>query len=290
MRKALVVLLAIFVITAAAWAQVDTLLGPHNTNQAYGCQSCHTPHSAKLAGQGLYLWALDTPTTTYTTYGVGTQGATSTLTPTLASGVTPDTQVHTVLCLSCHDGSFNSAMYAAVGAAGTLTNPGPNGYSTSTPIAVGAPSALKAGHSEMATVSGSVVKGTNDLTSNHPVHVVYPNGSTNNGIYDNPTIFSFWKVSVAAGNASFVDNGSVYNYGHAVRLFGTAGGDAYVECGSCHNPHAQSTTLVKVAGVNSIVNTAHFLRGQYKTAADISGFCMSCHADKSAAWTGTGAQ
>ena len=99
MRKALVVAIAILAMAAAAWAQgSDVLLGPHNTNNAFGCQSCHAPHSQVLAGSGLFMWGLSVPNKTYTTYGGGT------LTANLTSGVAPtDTSEHTVLCLSCHD-------------------------------------------------------------------------------------------------------------------------------------------------------------------------------------------
>lgn len=282
MRKALVVLLVTVMVSAAAWAQKDVMLGPHNTNDAFGCQSCHTPHSAVLAGDGLYLWAVNQPSGTYTTYGGGT------LTANLQSGVKPtDTQAHTVLCLSCHDSVFNTAMSQTPGSTG-----GPSVYSISSPIAVGSSGALKAGHSQMVTVNGGVVGAGNDLSANHPVHVLYPNGSAlASTAYDQPTILKFWKA-VKSGNTgmSFSDDGSIYSYGHSVRLFSTDGQNAYVECGSCHNPHAQTQTIVKVAGVNKAVTTAHFLRGQYTTAQDISGFCMSCHADKSAAWDGTGNQ
>jgi hypothetical protein len=284
LRKALVVLIAIMLASAAAWAQADALLGPHNTNQAFGCQSCHTPHSATMAGKGLYLWAMSTPSYQYTTYG----GAT--FTPNLKTMVTPTgadaASVHTVLCLSCHDSAFNPSMNAAPGTEDPNTKLGPvaNGYSTSTNILVGPSGSQKAGHSMMITVGGNVNGATQgDLTSNHPTHVIYPNGSAS-GTYDNQTKFKFWKVS----GTSFVD--TTFTYGHSARLFSDGAGSAYVECGSCHNPHAQNQTLVTVGGNKVKVNTSHFVRGAYTATADNANFCMSCHADKSAAWDGSGNQ
>jgi len=295
-RKAIVILLSALVVSGAAWAQSDVMLGPHNTNNTFGCQSCHAPHSAILGGQGLFLWGINTPTTTYTTYGQGTgtiaTPTTGSLTGNLTTLVAPDTRVHTILCLSCHDGTFNTAMNQAVGSTG---GPAAGGYSTSSTINVGASSAMGAGHSEMTTVTGNVVDPTVGLANNHPVNVLYPNGSAlASGVYLPQEIIKFWKVIPAAGSpasVSFNDaSGTTYSYGHAVRLFSSDGTNAYVECGSCHNPHAWQQGIVVSNGAPTSVVTAHFLRGQYVTAQDIAGFCMSCHAYMSQAWNGTGSQ
>jgi len=305
-RKALVVLL-VTLVAATAWAQVaDPMLGPHNTNNTFGCQSCHAPHSATLGGNGLYLWGLNTPTTTYTTYGsgsgvVGGVPTSGSITGNLTTLTMPDTRVHSILCLSCHDGTFNATMSLTAGSTG-----GPSVYSISTAINVGSSGALKAGHSEITTVSGNVVgSGGTDLTSNHPVNVLYPNGSASaTGIYTNQEIVKFWKATPAAtpcsqsvvpGCVTFVDTSvGAYTYGHAVQLYTANGTDAYVECSSCHDPHAWQQTAVPLFKSSKMtqvpVTTAHFLRGQYVSAQDIDGFCMSCHADKSAVWNGTGNQ
>jgi len=284
-RKAIFITLSALVMLSAGWAQ-DAMLGPHNTNNTFGCQSCHSPHSSILGGQGLYMWAVNVTTNSYTTY----QG--TNLTSNLQSGVVPTTtQAHTILCLSCHDAAFNTAMNLAPGLSG---GPATGGYSTQTAVPVGSSGALKAGHSELVSVTGDVGTGAS-FANNHPVNVLYPNGSASaSGTYPATTRVKFWVAlpgSAVAGDVPFLDTTKgAYTYGHAVRLFTADGANAYVECGSCHDPHSIALNKVNVNGTWYPFQTAHFLRGQYTTAADIAGFCMSCHADKSAAWDGSGTQ
>ena len=284
MRKAIFILLSALVMLSAAWAQ-DAMLGPHNTNNTFGCQSCHSPHSSILGGQGLYMWAVNVTTNSYTTY----QG--TPLTPNLQSGVVPTTtQAHTILCLSCHDAAFNGAMNQAVGSVG---GPATGGYSTSTQLLVGSSGNLKAGHSELVSVSGDVGTGAS-FANNHPVNVLYPNGSAlASGTYPATTRVKYWVAlpgSAVKGDVPFSDTTGIYQYGHAVRLFTVDAANAYVECGSCHDPHSISQNKVLVNGTWYPFTTSHFLRGQYVSKADTAGFCMSCHADKSAAWDGSGTQ
>lgn len=275
MRKALVVMLAIALMAGAAWAQADNMLGPHNTNNTFGCQSCHAPHSQVLAGSGLYLWGLSVPSGTYTTYSTPSG---NTMTAGLTSGTAPtDTSEHTVLCLSCHDQTFNAIM-----AGGQPTSPTTN---MSTAIA----GFTGSGDGTFTSVAGGVATGAFNLTSNHPVHVGYPNiaGGPNTG-YDNMTAFKYW--SLKAGSSSFTDSGTVFSYGHTVSIKLDSANKPWVECGTCHNPHSQNVAVVTVAGTTSTVASAHFIRGEYDNTNSQSAFCMSCHADKSLAWTGTGAQ
>jgi Zn finger protein HypA/HybF involved in hydrogenase expression len=265
-------MLAILLMAAAAWAQTDNMLGPHNTNNTFGCQSCHAPHSQVLAGNGLYLWGLSVPAGTYKTYGGGT------MTAGLTSGIAPtDTSVHTVLCLSCHDQTFNAIM-----AGGKGTSPTTN---MSTPIAGFSGS----GDGTFTSITGGVASASFDISANHPVHVLYPNvNGAHAAGYDNTTAFKYWALKSAS--ASFVDTGTVFTYGHTVSIKLDSGNNAYVECGTCHNPHSQSVAVVTVGGTRSTVGTAHFIRGEYDNTQSQAAFCMSCHADKSLAWNGTGAQ
>jgi hypothetical protein len=281
-KKALVVLLAIVTLAAGAWAAgpVDNMLGPHNTNGTFGCQSCHAPHSQVLAGSGTYMWGLSVPQGTYTTYGANLTNGTpiagaASLTTNLTSGTGADTSVNTVLCLSCHDQTFNAIM-----AGGQPTSPTTNMGSTIANF-------TGAGDGSFTTIGGGVANSAFNIASNHPVHVLYPNiaGAAVTG-YDAPTAYRYWALTAAG---SFNDNGSVFTYGHTARIFmnGTA---AYIECGSCHNPHSQNVAVVSVNGTNQEVGSAHFIRGEYDNTQTQTSFCISCHADKSVAWNGTGAQ
>ncbi len=267
MKKALVVtLLAIFIAAASAWAQLpytpnaDPLLGPHNFNNE-GCLSCHAPHNTVLEGRSGYLWALQIPAKTYSTYGGGTiyAGAPSGGNPGITytkdinnsfsmtnSSASGPAVMHTILCLSCHDTAFSGM---------ALSNP-----------------------------NNAVVDTNGSLQHNHPVDVAYPNV--------NGAVPEFWNVTVVGGVVSFVDaGGSVFNYGHPAALYAGSGpNSAFVECGSCHNPHNYQDAVVMQGGSKVAVKTAHFVRGQYDTVANQQNFCASCHADKTGQWNGTGLQ
>jgi len=250
LRKTLVVLLAMLFLAAAAWAQTytpnaDPLLGPHNYKNN-GCTSCHSPHGVTMEGSNGYLWALAIPAKSYTTYDNQSMNTTSLLTPDPLTGSnTPNNtaQIHTAMCLSCHDTAFSGM---------ALSNP-----------------------------NNAVIDSSNTLLHNHPVDVQYPSPGTD------PT---FWVVNIVSGQAQFLDaTDAVYPYGHPARLF-VYNNAAYVECGSCHNPHAYQTTVVMQSGALVAVNTAHFVRGEYDTTAAQSNFCASCHADKAGPWDGQGDQ
>lgn len=270
MRKAIVVLLAVVLLAAGAFAQIDPLLGSHNVNNQ-GCLSCHAPHNA-LPGQGAYLWASAIPTGTYTTYltsdGNGGSLNAGLMTAGLTNGFTAVNNLpmaHTVLCLSCHDTTFNASMAANIPGSTTKTD--------------------------------NFNIGVNEnLSGDHPVDITYPT--------TDPTYFG---ISIANGVVSFTD--AAYTYGHPARLY-ASGSSAYIECSSCHNPHAQTVVVVPQAGGTlAAVNTTHFIRGQYRSTdenasllnpapvlstnttatyeADNANFCMSCHAFPSNVFSGS---
>jgi len=299
-KKVLVALLAIGLMAAAAWAQTDTMLGPHNTNSTFGCQSCHAPHSQVVAGTGNYMWGLSVPTNTYNTYSVNaTIGGTGAIPAnTVTTGTAPtSTAVFTVLCLSCHDTAFNAVM-----AGGQTYSPTVN---MSTPIS----NFTGSGDGAFTSITGGVIgpAGEGDLTHNHPVHVLYPNlnGSAASG-YTSDVAFKYWAVNPALATPStpppgmpkgvvpFKDaGGTIFTYGHNVVPISFDTTTAYVECITCHDPHSQNVSVVWNHATNTptaTVATAHFLRGEYDNTQTQAAFCMSCHADKSLAWNGTGAQ
>jgi len=326
LRKILVVAIATLLVAAAAWGQTDPLLGPHNVSQV-GCQSCHAPHNA-LAGPGGYLWTRSIPTGTYTTYTTSDgEGGTLNALGTAASGTTPATngmvgnggtaigsttnpgalstvnqlpQAHTILCLSCHDTTF-SAM-------GCTTA---SGSSPCTPISTG----TTGGSGGILPATDFAIGNGGNLSHDHPVDVIYPTSMVS-GSGTTPTNPLYFEVTIATtadgtGMYSVTFNDATYAYGHPARLFSTDGATAYIECGSCHNPHAWLNAVVPVPGttagstVNQAVPTTHFIRGQYRSTtellsstvtsstytsaqyqADNANFCMSCHMYPSASFTG----
>ena len=226
-KVAFLLVAAMLVLSTAAFAQADALLGPHNLANTKGCTSCHSPHNGSLDNGGvaatgkLYLWGQKFNEAVFTTYGGATTSS------TLAAAVKTDVNLHTILCMSCHD----------------------NGVSGVT-------------MDSMATLG-------EDLSTTHPVDVQYT-GSP----YD-------WAITITAGRASFTD--TAFAGGHPARLYVNAAGTAaYVECSTCHNPHAWQNAVVKIAGVNASKPTAKFVRGWYDPTdgSTQANFCRSCHYSK----------
>src|SRR3990172_1039468 len=148
-RAMFMVLAAMLVLTATAWAQTyqDPLLGPHNVDNK-GCRACHAPHNGAVMNGGtdkstgtIYLWGRDWKTGTYNTFGGGS------LTTPVASEADPG--IHTQMCMSCHDGGISDAQMSSDA---KLPN---DGFS---------------------------------LTNDHPVHVVYEPATTTRAYNWNITI------------------------------------------------------------------------------------------------------
>jgi Doubled CXXCH motif (Paired_CXXCH_1) len=119
------------------------------------------------------------------------------------------------------------------------------------------------------TTMGAMAMLGTDLTSTHPVDVKY--GSN----YD-------WQITIAAGRASFTD--VTFAGAHSARLYvDAAGANAYVECSSCHNPHAWQNAVVTVGTTKVAKATDKFVRGWYDPAdgASQAQFCRGCHYSKS---------
>ena len=251
-------------MAAAAWGQTaaitytpnaDPLLGPHNY-QGAGCTACHAPHGVTLEGSSGFIWGLSIPMKAYTVYAAGYPGGSATMDTTSLLTQDPITGAYTA----------NNAAMIHTAACLSCHDTQFSGIALSNP-------------------NNQIVDSTGTgLNHNHPVDVAYP------GTGGTPANVTFWVVTVTSGVASFQDaSGAVFGYGHPARLFVNSG-IAYVECGSCHNPHNFQNTVVTQSGGLKTVQTAHFVRGQYDSVANQQNFCVSCHADKSGQWNGTGTQ
>ncbi|MGO9305532.1 MAG: hypothetical protein ACLP3R_17850 [Candidatus Korobacteraceae bacterium] len=270
MRKLVLILLAVLLVATAAFAQSDPMLGSHNVANA-GCTSCHAPHNA-LPGQGAYLWAGAIPTGTYQTYltsdgNGGTLNAgqmTASLANVYAGTVTNLPMAHTVLCLSCHDTSFNTSMAANI--TGSTTK----------------------------TLNFNIGNAGN-LTGDHPVDVKYPTSD--------PTYFTV-TVNGAAGTVSFTDTAYAYGHPTRLYTDGTFAYIECSTCHNPHNqtativPNAAGTptavcTTHFIRGqyrstdeqaANAATVPCTPTSAQY--TADNANFCMSCHSFPSAQFTG----
>lgn len=205
------------------------------------CQFCHTPHLGNFTSPlGTPLWnrTITTGYTNaansgnYTVYGAAGPGvAGSTLSQT--GGVTAP-GANSKTCLSCHDGTL------ALSAILVGNNSGITGWTGfDVPAYVTTPGGLLTG--------GPSGLGT-DLKQEHPIGITYNSTLTGPGLNGPANIDANFKVL------------GVW------KLYG--GGDTVgkVECGSCHDPHANDNIA---GGVN-----APFLKGSIQT------ICTDCHSAK----------
>jgi nitrate reductase cytochrome c-type subunit len=270
MRKPIALLLVVMLMAAVGLAQIDPMLGSHNVNNA-GCLSCHAPHNA-LPGKGAYLWAGAIPTGTYTTYltsdgnggtlNAGTMSAG--LTNAMSSPVANLPMAHTVLCLSCHDTTFNTSMATAIPGSTTKTlnfNIGAN----------------------------------ENLSGDHPVDVQYP--------ASNPTYFAA-KVNATNYTVSFTDTAYAYGHPTKLYTDGTNAYVECSTCHNPHNQTAVvvpgaggvltavcTTHFIRgqYRSTDEVVTTAPTVpctptKTTYIT--DNANFCMSCHSYPSNQFTG----
>lgn len=189
------------------------------------CAFCHIPHAAQA---GKPLWNREMPTSTYTMYSSTYLERTTYPTPSdLGSSVdTPGNLSRQ--CLSCHDGTIAiGGIYAlrgtVLGSALSVNNTNPDGTMPN---------------------SSTAFIGT-DLSAHHPVGFEY--GAT--------MTFSDVDVTTRGNelNATPTSPVKVYRYS----------GKDYVECSSCHDPHAENGKFLRVNG------------GSH--AENIKNTCTSCH-------------
>jgi len=215
--------------------------GPHNIN-GHGCASCHTP-SAGI--QEVPENDLETPS-----LWAREADFASTDPAFTDSGYS---FFHTVICLTCHDGAI-----ASLGVTGHVS-----------------------------AVAGIPDPELGRSDDGHPVHVPY---LPNTGCPDQTQDCSpgHWPsvVDVSGRLAWSPDNFSNrFNeiYIRAVRFFPSndRGGQAMVECATCHNPHSHDRVWNKY-GKDAITRPSrNFVRGWYdpddKRNDTVSRFCQSCH-------------
>lgn len=323
------VLVLLLIGSCSVWAQtVNTPSVPVNTNQSSdatnghisrGCYLCHTPHasvgliqqastgisqaSLKYAYQGgtvpaggalgaavgnpfsgnIYLWGQALSPLTYTTWDGGTLSATGLMVSSPA--------VHSIMCLSCHDGSVTGNSHDLItglgGAAGT-------GATASFGPAGGIAGSFFTG---AATNNGWA--SSSSLVTNHPIDAPYPVQTTDAGYG------LYWAVSVSGNTVTFTDTtfipgtGESKYIGHAAKLYSNGAGAAYVECTSCHEPHRElhvaynngGTWIVDTAVGSGGATTEDYIRGPFLPGTngnEAAGFCRSCHYEKSIQYVNNG--
>ena len=259
---------AVMVLSMFAWTTASAQVAntTHNLgsggavgNNTYSgtteiCVFCHTPHGADVSA-AVPLWnrTLADPAS-YTTYD--TLGTSS-----LDGGTAPVGSV-SIACLSCHDGT--QAMDAL------LNDPGSGADVASFDAGVWT------GNDRPQDIADL----SQDLTDDHPIGIQYGGGGITIGTPDGPTndldfvqgaLSALQNASINGQTVWWVDTEAVPNgtrqktdmqlYTRLDADTGLTGGpQPFVECASCHDPHADT-----VAGL--------FLR----IPNDNSDVCLACH-------------
>ena len=218
------------------------------------CVFCHTPHGADTSA-AVPLWnrTLATPSS-YTTYNsLGTSSL---------DGATAPVGSVSLACLSCHDGS--QAMNTMINAPGSGST------------AIGG--TWSGANQTAGKITGTYSQIGTDLRNDHPVGIQYaggPSGGTIPATGDYTTFFDpdFRTAKSVALNGTqvwYVDNSgttsrqktdmqlytrsvTAWNSGIGQQTIASGTAQPYVECASCHDPHTENTTFLRVSNVGSAV-------------------------------------
>ena len=227
------------------------------------CVFCHTPHGADTSA-AVPLWnkILATPST-YTTYNsLGTSSL---------DGATAPVGSVSLACLSCHDGT--QAMNVMI------NQPGSGGYNIAGAQLAGTWSGANQTGGKLA--AGIITNIGQDLKNDHPVGIQYAGGPKTtipaapadyNSFKD--TDFnaaksavlngqSVWWVDTSTGTAGVREktdmqlytrtNADRVNQDGSVTTAALTGAQPFVECASCHDPHSENTTFLRISNTGSAV-------------------------------------
>jgi len=253
------------------------------------CVFCHTPHGADASFAGAPLWNRALPSgTVYTTYNAPNID----VAPGQPQGVS-------LACLSCHDGG--AALDAFVNGPGsgrfyTLGN-----TATTNTIGPGTGSFVDASNSMSETDRGTeanyaALSGgapfpnlTTNLSDDHPISFAMP--------ATDPQFDDALANLTADGNINLVGRTGLsgpVDKRDAIRLYPVAGAASpagtWVECASCHNPHAPRPLMLRLplsssgpiekGGDTTTVGDVLGISNSTLIADDPnagSAVCLSCH-------------
>lgn len=229
------------------------------------CVFCHTPHGADTAA-AVPLWNKHLgASSSYTTYNsLGTSSL---------DGATAPVGSVSLACLSCHDGT--QAMNVMI------NQPGSGGYNAGGATLSGTWSGndVNADGTLKSTVVANL---STDLRNDHPIGIQYGGGMPGNVAYTKAAIASgtlndkdfqglqyaningnnVWWVDTASGTAGTREKTDMLMYtrngAQILTQAGTASGtltgdQAFVECASCHDPHSENTTFLRIPNTGSAV-------------------------------------
>ena len=259
--RAIGVVAAIWVVSTSAnvHAQESVADSPHNLSTARVagagtdevCVFCHTPHAARPASElEAPLWNRPGPNTAaFTLYDSSTIDGTILTVGSVSAA-----------CLTCHDGTQ---------ARDTVINaPGTDGIDT-------AGSSISGGTVNQAFAAGFFANLGTDLTNDHPIGAPYGGGFTTAPATADPDFVTASSGTINGATRYWVDTEATANNTREktdMILFNRAdgGSDAYVECGTCHDPHNGSS---EDTGSNDAGSEISFMR----ISNSGSAVCLACH-------------
>jgi predicted CXXCH cytochrome family protein len=231
------------------------------------CVFCHTPHGADSSA-AVPLWnrKMAAPSTYQTYNSLGTSSL---------DGATAPVGSVSLACLSCHDGT--QAMNVMI------NQPGSGGYNAAGAALAGAWTG--ANQTAGAIAAGLITNISTDLKNDHPIGIQYGGGMPAGGAYTAGVIAdgalkdpdfkglsyanlngqSVWWVETGTTGRQKTDmmlytrtNSDSVDRSGAVVPGALVGAQAFVECASCHDPHSDNNTFLRIANTGSAV-------------------CLSCH-------------
>ncbi len=249
----LLLVVSVIAFGLVAWtdASADVANTPHNlgsngpgpntfSGTAEICVFCHTPHGGDTSAE-VPLWNKNLTTASYTTYdSLGTSSL---------NGATAPVGSVSIACLSCHDGTQAMDL--------VLNEPG-SGVDDATYSA-----GVWTGSSSPTGIALIDV----DLTDDHPVGIQYggggltaaaPTAGTNDpdfktaatDVINNQQIWWVDTGTVGIGTRQKTD---MQLYTRSVTGIDAGALQPFVECASCHDPHTETATFLRVANTNSAV-------------------------------------
>ncbi|OFZ66675.1 MAG: hypothetical protein A2V79_05735 [Betaproteobacteria bacterium RBG_16_56_24] len=221
------------------------------------CVFCHTPHGANVSiSAPAPLWNRNFTTTAYTTY--------ASLGSTTRDGEVATTGSVSIACLSCHDGT--QSMDIMINTPGSGTDPSPTGFPAS---------GTWSGTNQTAgKITGAFTNLGVDLTNDHPIGIQYCGGGINIGTPDGPCVNdpdfklapNLQHSGAGAGTRWWVEtNGNTTREITDLPLYTrtdtttydslplNGGAQPFVECASCHDPHTNNTTFLRVSNSSSVI-------------------------------------
>ena len=218
------------------------------TTQTEVCVFCHTPHGATTA-PAAPLWNRAFSTQTYTVYESSSLDA-----QTIAGQLLDQPAGTSKLCLSCHDGTL---------ATGTV-NVWAGQQGVNIPMIGTGPGGV------MAPGQGSLTGYTRDLgtdlTNDHPISFNYDSGlAFADGELRDPSVAAHIGMRTPGANMP-------------IPLEPTgSGGQAQVQCGSCHDPHLYdpvASAPIKFLRLQRFQSSPP-VAGLFNQASDM--VCLGCH-------------